>query len=61
MHVKGNVVETLTDDMLSRLFLPNKEQAFFNVHDPINLSLLERAQKRLKFEELLFLQFHLSK
>ena len=32
-----------------------------NIHNPKGLKSLERAQKRLKFEELFFLQFHLLK
>ena len=35
--------------------------ALINIHFPVDISQLERAQKRLKFEELFFLQFHLLK
>ncbi|OUV76018.1 MAG: ATP-dependent DNA helicase RecG [Flavobacteriales bacterium TMED123] len=60
-QIIGKIDETLSDNILSRLVLPNKEEALMNIHNPKGLKSLERAQKRLKFEELFFLQFHLLK
>ncbi|MEE2700077.1 MAG: ATP-dependent DNA helicase RecG [Bacteroidota bacterium] len=61
LQVENKIDETLSEEMLSRLVLPNKEDALINTHNPNSLKSLERAQKRLKFEELFFLQFHLLK
>ena len=53
-QIKGKIDETLSNDILSRLVLVNKEEALLNIHNPRSLKSLERAQKRLKFEELFF-------
>ncbi len=53
--------ETLSPQLISRLNLPSKEQALFDIHQPKDAKALVRAQKRLKFEEFFFLQLHLIK
>ena len=59
--IKNNIQENLSDEILEKFKLPKKENALINVHISKDLKVLERAQKRLKFEELFFLQLHLLK
>ena len=59
--IKNNIEENLSDEILEKFKLPKKENALINVHVSKDLKVLERAQKRLKFEELFFLQLHLLK
>ncbi len=54
-----NFKESLPDNVRSELKLLDKNQALFNIHFPQNLNLLHRAQTRLKFEELFYLQLQL--
>ena len=54
-------VETLSSDIIVKLNLPSRKEAFFDIHIPENIKKLVRAQKRLKFEELFFFQLHLLK
>jgi ATP-dependent DNA helicase RecG len=51
--------ETLPENVLRELKLMDKNQALFNIHFPQNLELLQKAQTRLKFEELFYLQMQL--
>ena len=60
-QIENKIQETLSNSLLSRLKLPKREKAFIDIHIPTDTNRLERAQKRLKFEELFFLQFHLLK
>jgi len=55
----GKFTETLSDNMRSELKLINKPSALFNVHFPKNQELLSKAQFRLKFEELFYIQLQL--
>jgi ATP-dependent DNA helicase RecG len=58
-EIKGKFVETLSDNLISELKLISKSEALFNVHFPINQELLAKAQYRLKFEELFYIQLQL--
>lgn len=51
--------ETLPDSILNELHLIPKNAALFNVHFPKSQELLAKAQFRLKFEELFFIQLQL--
>ena len=51
--------ETLPVEILSDLRLITKSEAMFNVHFPKNQELLAKAQYRLKFEELFYIQVQL--
>lgn len=53
------VPETLPDYILSRLQLIPLKQALMQIHFPKNEKELEKASKRLKFEELFFMQLRL--
>ncbi|VAW23737.1 ATP-dependent DNA helicase RecG, partial [hydrothermal vent metagenome] len=51
--------ETLSKSIIDKLGLISKSEALFNIHFPKNQSLLTKAQQRLKFEELFFIQLQL--
>lgn len=51
--------ETLPNYLLEELKLIPKNAALFNIHFPKNQDLLAKAQFRLKFEELFFIQLQL--
>ncbi|MGG7034500.1 MAG: ATP-dependent DNA helicase RecG [Flavobacterium sp.] len=51
--------ETLPDYLCQELKLISKKEALFNIHFPKNTSVLAKAQFRLKFEELFFIQLQL--
>ncbi len=55
----GKFTETLSENLLSELKLISKKEALFNVHFPKNQKLLSKAQYRLKFEELFYIQLQL--
>ena len=55
------IEESLSNEILEKYKLPKKKEALINIHLSRDLKELERAQKRLKFEELFFLQLHLIK
>ncbi len=51
--------ETLPDYFLEQLKMISKNEALFNIHFPKSQELLKKAQFRLKFEELFFIQLQL--
>lgn len=51
--------ETLPDYLRTELKLISKKEALLNIHFPKNAPLLAKAQFRLKFEELFFIQLQL--
>lgn len=51
--------ETLPDYLRNELNLLSKKEALFNIHFPKSVELLSKAQYRLKFEELFYIQLHL--
>ncbi|WOD43787.1 ATP-dependent DNA helicase RecG [Hwangdonia lutea] len=55
----GKFTETLSENICSELKLISKKDALFNVHFPKNQNLLSKAQYRLKFEELFYIQLQL--
>ncbi len=58
-EVNGKFQETLSDDLIDQLLLLGKNEAMFNIHFPKSQELLTKAQQRLKFEELFFIQLQL--
>ncbi|MBM72080.1 MAG: ATP-dependent DNA helicase RecG [Crocinitomicaceae bacterium] len=60
-EVRCEVDETLGDDMLAMLQIPGRAEAFEKVHAPKTPQEADRALKRLRFEELLYLQLVLLK
>lgn len=59
IETKGEFKETLSPTILDELRLVSKTEAMFNIHFPKDLKLLSRAQFRLKFEELFYIQLQL--
>ncbi|WP_412560499.1 ATP-dependent DNA helicase RecG [Winogradskyella sp. MIT101101] len=59
LETKGKFVETLSNSIRGELKLLSKSDALFNVHFPKSPELLSRAQFRLKFEELFYIQLQL--
>ena len=59
METKGKFMETLSDSLLYELKLISKSEALFNIHFPKNQEFLAKAQFRLKFEELFYIQLQL--
>jgi len=55
----ADITETLPDYLLKKLKLPTKFQALRWIHFPKTQEELEAARRRLKFEELFFLQIRL--
>jgi ATP-dependent DNA helicase RecG len=58
---QGKVPETISSEILDKLRLMNREEALRNIHFPDDQVKLHKAQARLKFEELFFIQLSLLK
>ena len=56
---KNAFAETLSKPLLEQLKLVSKKEALFNIHFPKSQAHLARAQYRLKFEELFYIQLQL--
>jgi len=59
VEFNGKFEETLSNDIMDQLGLLSKSEAMFNIHFPKSRELLTKAQQRLKFEELFFIQLQL--
>ncbi|SMG47290.1 ATP-dependent DNA helicase RecG [Arenibacter troitsensis] len=59
LETKGRFKETLSPGLINELSLISKGEALFNIHFPKNQELLAKAQFRLKFEELFYIQIQL--
>jgi len=57
----GQFPETLSSEIIQNLKLIPREEAIINIHFPESQEKLQKAQIRLKFEELFFLQMKLLK
>ncbi|PWS31084.1 ATP-dependent DNA helicase RecG [Pedobacter paludis] len=58
-QVIPQVAETLPQYVLDKYQLPSKKMALLNIHFPKNQQDLNDAERRLKFEELFFIQLQL--
>jgi len=58
-EVGGRFTETLSDEIIQKFHLLSKSEALLNIHFPQSHDLLTKAQNRLKFEELFFIQLQL--
>lgn len=56
---EGSIPETLSQSVLSRLHLVSREEALRKIHYPKTLQDVQRAQERLKFEELFYVQLNI--
>ena len=61
MEAKNDLFETLSKPILEELKLMPKKEAIFNIHFPQSQGDLARAQYRLKFEELFYIQLQLAR
>lgn len=59
LRAEGVLSETLSPEIIDNLKLISRDQALLNIHFPANPQLLSRAQSRLKFEELFYIQLKL--
>ena len=59
LETQAKFAETLPGYLLDELKLITKNAALFNIHFPKSQELLSKAQFRLKFEELFFIQLQL--
>ncbi len=59
VQAQGRIPETLSSEILNKLSLMNREEAIRNIHFPEDQGKLQKAQARLKFEELFFIQLSL--
>ena len=57
----GRIEETLPDHIIDRLKLMPIREALINIHLPESVEKLQKAQFRLKFEELFYLQLNILK
>ncbi|MCH2233764.1 MAG: ATP-dependent DNA helicase RecG [Crocinitomicaceae bacterium] len=57
--LKGKIVESLPSSIIGEAGLISKEEAFFKIHNPQNLDQAKKANARIKFEELFYLQMEL--
>jgi len=55
-QIKGKITETLPAYLIQKHKLLNLYDALYNIHLPLSTELLQKAQFRLKFEELLYIQ-----
>lgn len=59
LETGGKFYDTLPEDIKEELKLISRAEALFNIHFPKSQELLTRAQFRLKFEELFYVQLQL--
>ncbi len=59
LEIKNKISESLSEEIIQKLQLYSKKQALFSIHFPKNQEDLEKAQFRLKFEELFYIQLQL--
>jgi len=59
IETKGKFYDTLSEEIITELKLIPKAKAVFNVHFPQSQDLLTKAQFRLKYEELFYIQLQL--
>ncbi len=61
VQAKGSIYETLSDGLIKKLSFISKEDAIINIHFPKDPAILKKAELRLKFEELFYIQLGLLK
>ncbi|TWV15639.1 ATP-dependent DNA helicase RecG [Bacteroidaceae bacterium HV4-6-C5C] len=58
-QIHSSLPETLTPGILTKYHLMSLTDALVNIHFPANTDLLRKAQYRLKFEELFYIQLNI--
>ncbi len=59
LQFNGKFEESLSESLLNHYKMISKNEALLNIHFPKNQNLLAKAEFRLKFEELFFIQLQL--
>lgn len=59
LQIFEQIQESLSTELISNHGLIGKKEALLNIHFPTSSEMLEKAQFRLKFEELFFIQLQL--
>ncbi len=59
--VHDHIEETLPDELIKKYGLVSKREALIHIHFPSSHKYLQKAQYRLKFEELFYIQLRLLK
>ncbi len=59
--IRNNIPETLSNTIIDRFQMLSREEAVKQIHFPQNPEMLKKAEFRLKFEELFFIQLKLLK
>jgi ATP-dependent DNA helicase RecG len=59
IEIDGRIAETLSEAFINQYGLMSKKDALLNIHFPKSQENLAKAQYRLKFEELFFIQLQL--
>ncbi len=59
LQIGNKISEVITNEIESEYHLIDREQAYKEIHYPTSIALVKKAQHRLKFEELFFLQLRL--
>ncbi|MBP6977434.1 MAG: ATP-dependent DNA helicase RecG [Bacteroidales bacterium] len=57
----GNIPETLPASIITRFRFISREEALSQIHFPADTGMLQKAQFRLRFEELFFIQLNMLK
>lgn len=60
-NARGNLPETLPPELITHFRFISREEALNQIHFPADSSMLQKAQFRLRFEELFFIQLNLVK
>ncbi len=58
-RVADSIEETLPEYLIEHFDLLSRKEALINIHFPSSPAMIEKAEKRLKFEELLFVQLQI--
>ncbi len=59
IYLTSDIKDSIPVEILNRLELPSKKEAFFHIHNPENSKTLANAKRRIVFEEFLLLQLSL--
>lgn len=57
----NDITETLPDEIMQKYHLMSRREALKNIHLPANIDTLRKAEFRLKFEELFYLQLNIQR
>ncbi len=59
LYLTSDIKDSIPSDILHRLDLPSKKEAFFRIHNPEDSKTLDKAKRRIVFEEFFLLQLSL--